>query len=87
MEHRQEMEQIAEHIVQKQVAEIIPEIQREAYQSAMRDLLTALEFDVQTVVEVAFENGERIFRDSKTQKVIAKKIMQQIKKHLSDSFR
>ena len=49
---------------------------------ARDDLLQAIAFDVETVVEVAFANGEKIFRDKRTQKVIAESIMREIKKRL-----
>jgi hypothetical protein len=45
-------------------------------------LLHAIAFDVETVVEVAFQNGEKIWRDSKTQKVVAESIMREIRKRL-----
>ena len=84
-EHRAEMEQIAERIADRKIAAIIPQIQAEALQQARDDLLRAFAVDVKTVVEVAFENGERIFRDKRTQRVIADSIMREIKKRL-DGF-
>ena len=53
-----------------------------ALQQARDELLRALAFDVETVVEVAFANGEKIFRDKKTQKVIADNIMREIRKRI-----
>ena len=44
--------------------------------------MRALAFDVGTVVEVAFANGEKIFRDKRTQRVIADNIMREIRKRL-----
>lgn len=77
-EHRAEMERIA----QKKIAEMIPEIQRSAYISAYNDIVNALSFDVTTAVSVAFANGAQIFYDSKTQKVIADAVMQEVRKGL-----
>ena len=45
-------------------------------------MLRAIAFDVETVVQVALHNGETIFRDKKTQKVIADNIMWEIRKRL-----
>ena len=84
-EHRAEMERIAERIAEQKLAAIVPQIQAAALQQARDDLLRALSFDVETVVEVAFANGEKIFRDKKTQKVIADNIMREIRKRL-DGF-
>ena len=77
------MEQIAERIAEQKLAAIIPKIQAAALQQARDDLLRAFAVDVETVVEVAFANGEKIFRDKKTQKVIADSIMREIRKRLS----
>lgn len=83
-EHRAEMEQIATRMAQKKIEETIPSIKREAYQEAISALYTALEFDVETVVQIAFDNGDKIWRDSKTQKAIAAALMKEIKKRLPE---
>ena len=44
--------------------------------------MRAIAFDVETVVEIALHNGETIFRDKKTQRVIAESIMQEIRKRI-----
>lgn len=85
-EHRREMAQIAEEIADRKIAAIIPQIQTAALQQARDDLLHAIAFDVETVVEVAFQNGEKIWRDSKTQKVVAENIMREIRKRLSGAM-
>ena len=80
------MEQIAEKIADQKLAAIIPQIQAAALQQARDDLLRAIAFDVETVVSIAFANGETIWRDSKTQKVVADSIMREIRKRL-DGFK
>ena len=82
-QHRAEMRQIAEEIAEQKLAAIVPQVQAAALQQARDDLLRAITFDVETVVRVAFQNGETIFRDSKTQKVLADSIMREIRKRLS----
>ena len=84
-EHRAEMEQIAERIAEQKIAAIVPQIQATALQQARDELLRAIAFDVETVVQVALHNGETIFRDKKTQRVIADNIMREIRKRL-DGF-
>ena len=81
-EHRAEMERIAEEIADRKLAAIVPQIQATALQQARDDLLRAIAFDVETVVEIAFHNGEKIWRDSRTQKAVAESIMQEIRKRL-----
>ena len=81
-EHRKEMERIAEQIAQQKIEAAIPEIQRAATEQAYSNLLEALSFDVTSAVNIGFENGEAIFRDSKTQKVIADAVMREVRKQL-----
>ena len=45
-------------------------------------MLRAIAFDVATVVEIAFHNGEKIWRDSRTQRAVAESIMREIRKRL-----
>ena len=81
-EHMAEMRQIAEEIAEQKLATIVPQIQATALQQARDELLRAIAFDVETVVQVALHNGETIFRDKKTQRVIADNIMREIRKRL-----
>lgn len=82
-EHRAEMEQIAEQIAQRKIAEMIPEIQRAAYVSAYNNLIGALEFDISSAVSIGLENCGTIFYDSKTQTILAEAVMREIRKRLS----
>lgn len=81
-QHRAEMEQIAERIADQKLSAIVPQIQAAALQQARDELLRTIAFDVETVVQVALHNGETIFRDKKTQRVIADNIMREIRKRL-----
>ena len=83
-EHRMEMMAIAEEVVQKKLNEIVPEIQRAASEQAYNNLLEALSFDVTSAVNIGFQNGESIFKDKKTQKVIADTVMREVKKQLKN---
>ena len=81
-EHRREMMQIAEQVVAQKLNDVIPEIQRAAYSTAYNDFVKALSFDVESVVNIGFANGEAIFKDKKTQKIVADAIMKEVYKHL-----
>lgn len=81
-EHRREMMQIAEQVVAQKLNDVIPEIQRAAYSTAYNDFIKALSFDVESVVNIGFANGEAIFKDKKTQKIVADAIMREVYKHL-----
>lgn len=76
------MAMIAEQVVQQKLNDVIPEIQRTAYSTAYNDFVNALSFDVGTAVNIGFANGEEIFRDKKTQKVVADAVMEQVSKYL-----
>ena len=79
------MAQIAEQIVQQKMNTIIPEIQRAAYSTAYNDIVNALSFDVETSVNIGFANGEEIFHDKKTQKIVADAVMNEVRKHLKQT--
>ena len=85
-EHRAEMRQIAEEIAEQKLATIVPQIYAAALQQARDDLLRALAFDVETVVSIAFQNGEKIWKDKRTQGVIADSIMREIRKRLNGAI-
>ena len=76
------MQFIAEQVVQQKLNDVIPEIQRAAYSTAYNDIVDALSFDVGTAVNIGFANGEAIFKDKKTQKVVADAVMKEIRKQL-----
>ena len=82
-EHRQEMAQIAEQIVLQKLNDVIPEIQRAAYSTAYNDIVNALSFDVESAVNIGFANGEAIFKDKRTQKVVADAVMREVRKQLN----
>ena len=81
-EHRREMAQIAEQVAAQKLNDVIPKIQKAAYSAAYNDFVNALSFDVESAVNIGFANGETIFRDKKTQKVVADAVMREVRKHL-----
>ena len=81
-EHKYMMESIANEIVDQKLKTIIPELQQEMFSKAYQQFCQDLTFDVTTAVEIAFENGKSIFEDSRTQRVIAERVMNEIKKQM-----
>ena len=81
-QHRAEFRAIAEQIADEKIAAIVPQIHTAALQQARDEILRALAFDVETVVNVAFHNGEKIWNDKRTQRVIADNIMREIRKRV-----
>lgn len=90
LNHRQMMEDIANDIVHQALQDYdreqgqrIEEIELNAYKRAINDFMQALEYDIESVVSVGIKGCEEIFNDSKTQKIISDRIMQEIKKKLN----
>lgn len=81
-EHRAEMAEIAAEIAEKKIQEAIPRIAEESYIRALNNLLGASQVDVESVVNVGFKNGDEIFHDKKTQKIIVDSVMNEVKKQL-----
>lgn len=82
-EHRAEMMEIATAVAEKKIQEAIPHITQDAYMRAIRELTEAAKVDVESVVQIGFQNGEQIFRDKKTQKIVVDAVMEEVKKLLS----
>ena len=91
LQHKRMMEDIANEIVNKALKQYsealetkLVEMQKEAYRQAIDDFLSAIEYDITSVVSLGIEGCNEIINDSKTQKYISDHIMQEIKKRLSD---
>ena len=92
-EHRAEMEEIARRIFAEELEKLMPELERiiyensiQAYQQALRDVLGALEYDIESVVQIGFNGCRDIYIDKKTQKYISDHIMKEITKRLKNSL-
>lgn len=81
-EHHEEMRQIA----QEEIKKAIPDIERQAYERAINDLLEALRADITTIVDIALESGESIFHDSRTRQALYNHVYNEIKKNLNRSY-
>lgn len=81
-EHHDEMRAIA----QEEIKKAIPQIQEEAYNNAVHNLLEALRADVNTVVDIQLSTGEHIFHDARTKQIIMKNIYDEIMKHLQTKY-
>ncbi|MGM9562918.1 MAG: hypothetical protein ACI3VQ_02410 [Faecousia sp.] len=82
VQHHMEMEEIANAVLDKRLQELSNAIEAEAYNRAQADLLDAMQYDVESVVQVGLHNTGDIFHDKKTQKVIADALVKEVKKQL-----
>ena len=62
---------------------MIEERCREAYRQAITDVLGALAYDIESVVQIGFDGCHDILVDKKTQKYISDRIMKELEKKLS----
>ena len=81
-EHREEMAQIAQQVVIQTVPPMIEEIFAKLWNEAAERLIGAIEWDIQEVVSVAFDDMGEVFHSEKFRKVISSKIMEAIKKNI-----
>ena len=94
-EHRAEMQEIAREVFKEERAQLLEEFeerlltaQYQAYEQALRDVLRALEYDIQSVTRIGIEGCKDIFEGKKAQKFISEQIMKVIEKELKNkSFR
>ena len=83
-EHREEMVQIAEQIAEEKIRAMVPQIVREIYMQSLEDELRGLQYDIETIVEIAFNDGMEIFKSSKARKAVSDAIYKEILKGLKD---
>ena len=81
-EHREEMAQIAQQIIIQTVPPMVEEIFAKLWNEAAERLIGAIEWDIQEVVSVAFDDMGEVFHSEKFRKVISSKIMEAIKKNI-----
>lgn len=81
-EHQEEMAQIAQQVVIQTVPPMVEEIFAKLWNEAAERLIGAIEWDIQEVVSVAFDDMGEVFHSEKFRKVISSKIMEAIKKNI-----
>ena len=88
-QHRREMEEIARKVFAEERVALMEEIQEQcylAYQQAIEDFLHALQYDIESVVQIGFDGCHDIYVDKKTQKYISDHIMKEITKRLKNKL-
>ncbi len=81
-EHHEEMKAIANEIAIKRINELVPGIAKEIYSQSLNDILQGLRYDIDTVVNIAFEDGRDIFTSSKARKAVSGAIYKEVVKGL-----
>ena len=77
------MEEIANQVADAKLEMVLEQIREEAQAAAYQSFCNNLNFDVSSCVEVAFADGETIFKDKHTQQVIADRLTQEIQRQMN----
>lgn len=83
-QHHAEMRQIALKTVNEVVPPMIDEICVKICTAALEDVIGAIEWDIEEVINVSFDDMHNVFNSEKFRKVISTKIMDSIKKNLNN---
>lgn len=79
-----EMRQIALKVIQEVVPQMIEETCVKICTAALEDVIGAIEWDIEEVINVSFDDMHNVFNNEKFRKVISTKIMDSIKKNLNN---
>lgn len=83
-EHRAEMTQIAKQVAAQQIKALVPQMARDIYKQSLADVLKGIRYDLDTIVNIAFDDGRDIFTSSKARKVVSDAIYKEIIKGLGN---
>ena len=81
-QHHAEMRQIALQVVQEFVPRIVETICTEIWNDALQRLVGAMEYDVNTCVNIAFDDAEKIFKSKEAQKFVSDKIVKELQREI-----
>lgn len=81
-EHRAEMAEIASQIAEQKIKEMVPQMAQEIYMNSLDDVLRGIQYDIDTIVNIAFEDGRDIFTSSKARKMVSDAIYKEVVKGL-----
>jgi hypothetical protein len=83
-QHHAEMRQIALETIKEVVPQMIEETCVKICTAALEDVIGAIEWDIEEIVNVSFDDMHNVFNSEKFRKVISTKIMDSIKKNLNN---
>lgn len=86
-QHHAEMRQIALETIKEVVPPMIEETCVQICTAALEDVIGAIEWDIEEIVNVSFDDMHNVFNSEKFRKVISTKIMDSIQKNLNNRRR
>ena len=81
-QHHAEMRQEAIKAIQEFVPQIVETICTAIWNDALQRLVGAMEYDVNTCVNIAFDDAEKIFKSKEAQKFISDKIAKELQREI-----
>lgn len=82
-EHVPEMHAITVEEINRLVPEMIHREATKLFNEAVRAMIGALHYDIQTTLEIAFRDIGEMYKDKRTQKFISDAVMKTIEKRLN----
>ena len=79
-EHRAEMQQIAEETIRK----LVPQMVAEIFNNAIERLIGAMEYDIETIVNISFDDAQDFLTSKKVRKYVSDRIMRDITAQLKN---
>ena len=86
-QHHAEMRQIALETIKEVVPQMIEETCVKICTAALEDVIGAIEWDIEEVINISFDDMHNVFNSEKFRKVISTKIMDSIQKNLNNRRR
>lgn len=86
-QHHAEMRQIALATINEVVPPMINDICIQICTEALQDVIGAIEWDIEEIVNISFDDMHNVFNSEKFRKVISTKIMDSIQKNLNNRRR
>lgn len=74
------MRQIAEEAIK----ELVPVIAKQIYTETVQSILDALQYDIETIVSISFDDAHDIFTSKRARKYVSDRIVSEVIKHLNN---
>ena len=74
--------ELAPEITKEVVLELVPSIAAQIYNEALKKLVGAMEYDIETILSVSLEDAGELIRSKKFSKVISDKIAKSLKANI-----
>lgn len=85
IEHIKEFDKMARAIAEEQIKELVPTMINNEISSVISSMLKGLEYDIETIVNISFDDGRDIFNSKAARRLVSSAIYNEIIKHLKNT--